>query len=198
MVASRLAQGMSITEISADIGVVKSTVCYHARRLDPRFARRYNWSEIQRYYDEGHSIRECARHFGFAVDSWHRAVRCGLLTSRPAAAPIETYLVKGRRVNRMDLKGRLLSAGLKKDQCERCGIRSWLEEPLSMALHHVNGDRDDNRLENLALLCPNCHSQTPNFSGRNLRLRRLEAALRAVGAEPLGPTWKLPLIGDAA
>jgi hypothetical protein len=160
MVASRLAQGLSIAEIAADIGVVKSTVCYHARKLgvpgDSRFARRYNWSEIQRYYDEGHSIRECAKHFGFAVDSWHRAVRCGLLTSRPAAAP------------------------------------------LSMALHHVNGDRDDNRLENLALVCPNCHSQTPNFSGRNLRLRRLEAALRAVGAEPLGPTWQLPLIGDAA
>jgi HNH endonuclease len=192
---------MSIAEIATDLGVVKSTVCYHARRLgvlgDARFARRYDWSEIQSYYDEGHSIRECAKHFGFALESWHRAVRCGLLTSRPAAAPIETYLVKGRRVNRTHLKGRLLSAGLKTNQCERCGIRSWLDGPLSMALHHVNGDRDDNRLENLTLLCPNCHSQTPNFSGRNLRLRRLETILRAVGAEPLGPTRRLPLIGDA-
>jgi hypothetical protein len=48
---------------------------------------------------------------------------------------------------------------------------------LSMALHHMNGDGLDNRLENLALLCPNCHAQTPNFSGRNRRLRRIEAAL---------------------
>jgi len=163
---------------------------------DSRFARRYDWREIQGYYDEGHSIRQCAKRFGFAVESWHRAVRAGLLTSRPAAAPIETYLVKGRRVSRVHLKGRLLAAGLKTNACERCEIRSWLGRPLSIALHHINGDRNDNRLENLALLCPNCHSQTPNFSGRNLRLRRLEATLRAVGAQPLGPTRQLPLIGE--
>jgi 5-methylcytosine-specific restriction endonuclease McrA len=42
---------------------------------------------------------------------------------------------------------------------------------LSLALHHVNGNKHDNRLENLALLCPNCHSQTPNFGVKN-RARR--------------------------
>jgi 5-methylcytosine-specific restriction endonuclease McrA len=38
-----------------------------------------------------------------------------------------------------------------------------------MALHHINGDGRDNRLENLQFLCPNCHSQTENFAGRNVR-----------------------------
>jgi predicted HNH restriction endonuclease len=51
-----------------------------------------------------------------------------------------------------------------------------------MALHHVNGDGLDNRLENIALLCPNCHSQTPNVSGRNIKRARLARLLGQLGA----------------
>lgn len=76
-------------------------------------------------------------------------------------------------MSRQHLKVRLLKEGLKKGVCERCGIDEWLGHSLSLNLHHVNGDGDDNRLENLALLCPNCHSLTPNFGGRNRRARTL-------------------------
>ena len=95
------------------------------------------------------------------------AVARGVVSTRPQGAPIALYLVTGRRVNRTHLKGRLFAEGLKENRCERCGLRDWLGEPLAMALHHVNGNGNDNRLENLQLLCPNCHAQTENFSGRN-------------------------------
>jgi HNH endonuclease len=124
----------------------------------------------------GHSISQCEAHFGFARQTFMDGAKRGDLVTRPHAAPIEIYLVKGRRTNRTHLKRRLLATGLKQNRCERCGIESWLGEPLSMALHHVNGDGLDNRLENLALLCPNCHAQTPNFSGRNRKIGRLTVA----------------------
>jgi Zn finger protein HypA/HybF involved in hydrogenase expression len=60
-----------------------------------------------------------------------------------------------------------MAAGLKANECEECGLTEWRNRPLSMALHHINGDGQDNRLENLSLLCPNCHSQTPNFGVKN-------------------------------
>jgi Zn finger protein HypA/HybF involved in hydrogenase expression len=89
--------------------------------------------------------------------------------------PIEHLLVSNRlRTNRSHLKRRLLDEGLKANRCEQCGLTEWRGQPLSMALHHVNGDGKDNRLQNLELLCPNCHSQTENFAGR--KLARAEAA----------------------
>ena len=179
LVAEMLAKGMSRGAIAAALGVSKPTVSYHARRLghhvDERCAKRYDWAAVQSYYDEGHSLRDCVAHFGFSRQTWHAAVERGVVTPRPVAAPIELYLVRGRESTcRTHLKRRLLAEGLKTSRCEECGVAEWRGRPLSMALHHINGDGRDNRLENLQLLCPNCHSQTENFSGRGRK--RVEAA----------------------
>lgn len=65
------------------------------------------------------------------------------------------------------LKNRLIREGLLSAHCERCTVTAWCGSPLVLHLDHKNGNREDNRLENLRLLCPNCHSQTPTYCGRN-------------------------------
>jgi hypothetical protein len=96
--------------------------------------------------------------------------RRGDITPRPAKIPIEALLVVGRKsTSRTHLKTRLIGEGLKENRCEICGIAEWRGKPLSMQLHHVNGDGSDNRLENLQLLFGNCHSQTDNWGGRGVR-----------------------------
>jgi AcrR family transcriptional regulator len=162
-------QGYSATRIAAKLGVSKSTVCYHLRRLgvpaDVRCNRRYDWETVQRFYDEGHSVNQCLDHFGMTRASFVAAVRRGAVRTRPRRRPIEELLRPG--VSRTNLRLRLLADGVKDARCERCGLTEWLGEPAPLQLHHVNGDGQDNRPENLQILCPNCHSQTDSWGGRN-------------------------------
>ena len=65
------------------------------------------------------------------------------------------------------LKKRLIKEGIKEYKCEKCGITEWQGEPISLQIHHINGIHNDNRLENIQILCPNCHSQTDTYSGKN-------------------------------
>jgi DNA-binding CsgD family transcriptional regulator len=170
-VGALLVAGVRPAEVARRLGISKPTVTYHARKLGvpirSRCAQRYDWDEIQHAYDGGLSVRECAQRFGFNLCSWHAAAERGAITPRPRKMPIDTLLVAGRRqTSRTHLKQRLLDEGLKENRCETCGIVEWRGRPLNMELHHVNGDGADNRLENLQLLCGNCHSQTDNWGGR--------------------------------
>lgn len=80
------------------------------------------------------------------------------------AIPLEQKLQKGTNVKSQDLKNQLIKAGLKENKCEICGqLPEWNGKPLVLQLDHINGDHYDNRLENLQVVCPNCHTQTDTF-----------------------------------
>lgn len=168
-----LSRGFSVGQAARELGLSAAAVSYHRRKLalppSLKYAPREDWDQIQRYYDLGHSVRECEARFGFSSRSWGRAVLRGDIHPRSPAMPIKVLLVKGPARSRTHLKRHLVSEGLKQNRCENCGIDRWMDEPLNMALHHINGDGTDNRLENLRLLCANCHSQTPNFARKRSR-----------------------------
>lgn len=82
---------------------------------------------------------------------------------------IRTYtksLSENSSLSSGNTKKLLFRLGLKTNKCECCGLTEWLGKPISCELHHINGDHTDNRIENLIILCPNCHSQTDNYAGR--------------------------------
>lgn len=61
---------------------------------------------------------------------------------------------------------------LRGHKCECCGSSEWLGQPITLEIHHIDGDRTNNTLENLQLLCPNCHSYTPNWRRRKEYIKK--------------------------
>ena len=137
--------------------------------------RKYDWSEVQRYYDEGHSYRECKLKFGFNSGSWWKARLRGEVTTRPFGAPLSELLQLGK--SRHNIKTRLIKAGILENRCQECGLTEWRGRHLAVQIDHINGINDDNRLENLRMLCPNCHSQTETYGSRNKKVARLPSPL---------------------
>ena len=62
----------------------------------------------------------------------------------------------------------LLRNGYKENKCELCGLSEWQVKPLNCDLHHKDGDKYNNKLSNLEMLCPNCHSQTDNYKSKKI------------------------------
>ncbi len=131
--------------------------------------RKYDWARVQAFYDQRNSYRTCRQAFGFAAQSWVKAIKRGDITPRPRERSLTSVLASksSRRVK----KRKLVRDGILSACCSRCGITTWQGQPITIQIDHINGLREDWRVENLRMLCPNCHSQTPTFAGRNLKRR---------------------------
>lgn len=81
--------------------------------------------------------------------------------------PLDEILVENSTyTSTWNLKNRLLSSEVLINQCATCGLTEWLGDSISLHMDHINGVNRDNRIENLRLLCPNCHSQTATYCGK--------------------------------
>lgn len=80
--------------------------------------------------------------------------------------PIEAYF-EGQVIGSHQLKLRLYSEGYKEKQCEECGLTKWNGKPAPLELDHIDGNRLNNSLDNLRILCSNCHALTDTYCGKN-------------------------------
>lgn len=94
--------------------------------------------------------------------------------SRYNPTPLAEVMIEGSTYSRQTLKVRLIKEGILEEKCSECKQgNEWQHKKLVLVLDHINGVPNDNRLENLRLLCPNCNSQTDTFTGRNRKTQEV-------------------------
>lgn len=123
-----------------------------------------NYEQIQKY------IRELSlntKHF--KGKGWSK----GMIGIGKPRIPLEKILIKNSYFQSFKLKKRLFAGKLKPQRCELCGwAKRSIDGYLPLELDHINGDRHDNRIENLRILCPNCHSLQLTHRGKNQKRRK--------------------------
>jgi hypothetical protein len=127
-------------------------------------------------------LKKHAATWGISTDHFDPVrARQGNLASRK---PLSEVMVTGSSYSRYHLKCRLYAEGMKQPRCELCGQGDiWHGRPMSMILDHINGVRDDHRLENLRIVCPNCAATLDTHCGRKNAITRPILACKRCGRE---------------
>lgn len=148
---------------------------------------RYSDEELIHAYNESNTLLEILQKFDLfpAGVNYKKIkeefVRLGLPISKFWNSPckrtpprkLEELFKKDIKITSHTFKQRLLKHGYFEHKCYKCNLTKWNEKPIPIELEHINGDRLDNRLENLTILCPNCHAQTDTYRAKNVSTRHL-------------------------
>lgn len=100
------------------------------------------------------------------VDTSHFLGKAWAKNGRTDVYPLEDFLLNKRPIDSNKLKWKLIKHGLKKHICEKCENVEWNGKPIPITLHHKDGDNKNNKIENLEILCPNCHAQSDFYCVR--------------------------------
>lgn len=113
-------------------------------------------------------------------------VKCAECTSKSRKSYSLEDILNGKYPNYQSgkLLTRLIEAGYKERKCEKCGITEWMGKELVFHLHHKDGKHNNNKFDNLEILCPNCHSQTDNFAGKSNRKNTTSKIISDKHGEP--------------
>lgn len=150
--------------------------------------------EIEQIVKESYSYASLARNLGYCDDSGSSVMTMktmikefdldvshftgqGWLAGKTYTSgqymPFAEY-VRSDHVINSKLSKKLLREGLKEHQCECCKNTTWNGVLIPLEVHHIDGDNSNNELDNLQLLCPNCHALTDNYCGRNIKKKQVK------------------------
>jgi hypothetical protein len=123
-------------------------------------------------------IRRVIKVNGLATQHWTgRGHLRGRHNPHVPKAPLALLLVRGSAYHSNKLRRRLIGEGILPAICSACGGTEWQGQPMPLELDHIDGDRENNLLGNIRLVCPNCHALTPTYRGRNIALRRQQGII---------------------
>lgn len=148
----------------------------------------YSKEQLQLFCDNSESFRELAIKIGYALNGGSGAKQVKEMTQEynldtshflgqahtknkgKFRTQTEEYLTGEVKITPHKLRLRLLSEGYFEKKCNKCGNTTWLGEEIPLELHHKDGNKENNSLKNLEVLCPNCHVFTDTYKIKNWKV----------------------------